>query len=104
MGGYLKRDWETFPVDNLKRVDKPTTLINKNEVQRVRERQAGFCKAAAGDYGPKLQKEFRRFVPKHLATRLSKGRYWMQRSASAEEKRFRSRSRKAAHSRRWSRT
>ena len=65
MGGYLKRDWETFPVDSLKRVDKPTTLIHENEVQRVRERQAGFCKAAAGDYGPKLQKEFRRFVPKH---------------------------------------
>lgn len=65
MGGYLKRDWETFPVEKLKRVERPTTLINDNDVQRVRERQAGFCKAAAGDYGPKLQKEFRRFVPKH---------------------------------------
>jgi reductive dehalogenase len=65
MGGYLKREWETFPVDALKRADKPTTLIQENEVQRVRERQAGFCKAVAGDYGPKLQKEFRRFVPKH---------------------------------------
>jgi reductive dehalogenase len=65
MGGYLKRDWETFPVHKLKRVDRPTTVINDSEVQRVRERQAGFCKAAAGDYGSKLQKEFRRFVPKH---------------------------------------
>jgi reductive dehalogenase len=65
MGGYLKRDWETFPVHRLNRVDLPTTRINESEVQRVRERQAGFCKAAAGDYGPKLQKEFRRFVPKH---------------------------------------
>jgi len=65
MGGYLKRDWETFPVHRLNRVDLPTTRINDSEVQRVRERQAGFCKAAAGDYGPKLQKEFRRFVPKH---------------------------------------
>jgi reductive dehalogenase len=65
MGGYLKRDWETFPVEKLKRVDRPTTHIHDNEVQRVRERQAGFCKAAAGDYGPRLQKEFRRFVPKH---------------------------------------
>ncbi len=65
MGGYLERDWETFPVDKLKRVDQPTTLINVNEIQRVREREAGFCKAVAGDYGPRLQKEFRRFVPKH---------------------------------------
>jgi reductive dehalogenase len=65
MGGYLKRDWETFPVHKLKRVDRPTTVINEGKIQRVRERQAGFCKAAAGDYGPKLQKEFRRFVPKH---------------------------------------
>jgi reductive dehalogenase len=65
MGGYLERDWETFPVDRLTRVNVPTTRINGMDVQRVRERQAGFCKAAAGDYGPKLQKEFRRFVPKH---------------------------------------
>jgi reductive dehalogenase len=65
MGGYLKRDWETFPVHKLQRVDRPTTVINEGKIQRVRERQAGFCKASAGDYGPKLQREFRRFVPKH---------------------------------------
>ena len=65
MGGYLKRDWETFPVHKLTRVDRPTTVINEGRIQRVRERQAGFCKASAGDYGPKLQREFRRFVPKH---------------------------------------
>jgi reductive dehalogenase len=65
MGGYLKRDWETFPVHKLIRVDRPTTVINEGKIQRVRERQAGFCKASAGDYGPKLQREFRRFVPKH---------------------------------------
>ena len=65
MGGYLKRGWETFPVHKLTRVDRPTTVINEGKIQRVRERQAGFCKASAGDYGPKLQREFRRFVPKH---------------------------------------
>lgn len=65
MGRYLKRDWETFPVHKLTRVDRPTTVINEGKIQRVRERQAGFCKASAGDYGPKLQREFRRFVPKH---------------------------------------
>jgi len=65
MSGYHKRNWETFPMHKIRRVDRPTTLIRDNEVQRVREREAGFCKAAAGDYGPVLQREFRRFVPKH---------------------------------------
>jgi len=65
MSGYHIRDWETFSMDKLKRVDRPTTLVDEEKIQRVRERQAGFCKAAAGDYGPTLQKEFRRFVPKH---------------------------------------
>lgn len=65
MGGYLKRDWEPFPMHRIKRVDRPTTRIDEDKVQRVSEREAGFCKAAAGDYGPKLQKEVRRFVEKH---------------------------------------
>jgi 3-chloro-4-hydroxyphenylacetate reductive dehalogenase len=65
MGGYLKRDWEPFPMHAVKRVETPTTRIDESTVTRVREREAGFCKAAAGDYGPRLQKEFRRFVPKH---------------------------------------
>ncbi len=65
MSGYLKRDWETFPTHQLKRVEKPTTTIIENQIKRASERQAGFCKAAAGDYGERLQKEFRRFVPKH---------------------------------------
>lgn len=65
MGGYLKREWETFPMHTIKRVDRPTTKINDSQVMRVRERDSGFMKAAAGDYGPRLQKEFRRFVPKH---------------------------------------
>ena len=65
MSGYHKRDWETFPNERLKRVDRPTTVINEEKIRRVRERDAGFSKAAAGDYGPTLQKEVRRFVPKH---------------------------------------
>ena len=65
MSGYHKRDWEPFPMDTLRRVDRPTTLIDREKVQRVRERESGFMKAAAGDYGPVLQREFRRFVPKH---------------------------------------
>ena len=65
MSGYLKRNWETFPMEKLKRVDLPTTRINKDQIKRKSERQAGFCKAAAGDYGERLQKEMRRFVPKY---------------------------------------
>jgi 3-chloro-4-hydroxyphenylacetate reductive dehalogenase len=65
MGGYLKRDWEPFTMHAVKRVETPTTRIDESKITRVREREAGFCKAAAGDYGPRLQKEFRRFVPKH---------------------------------------
>lgn len=60
-----KRTFETFPMDRIKRVDQPTTRIDAGMVNWVRERDAGFCKAAAGDYGPRLQKEFRRFVRKH---------------------------------------
>ena len=52
MSGYHKRDWENFPIEQLKRVNRPTTLVDEEKIQRVRERQAGFCKAAAGDYGP----------------------------------------------------
>lgn len=75
MSGYLKRDWETFPVHKLRRISRPTTEINEEQILRVREREAGFCKAAAGDYGPKLRKEFRRFVPKHP---LSGALSWMR--------------------------
>jgi reductive dehalogenase len=62
-------------MDTLRRVDRPTTLIDGEKVQRVRERESGFMKAAAGDYGPVLQREFRRFVPKHP---LSGSLAWMR--------------------------
>lgn len=75
MSGYHKRDLEPFPMHKLKRVDRPTTVINEEKVQRVRERESGFHKAAAGDYGPVLKREFRRFVPKHP---LSGALSWMR--------------------------
>jgi len=52
-----------YPLERLKRVEKPTTYIGPN-VQRVSERQAGFMKAAWGDYGPHLQAEMKRFINK----------------------------------------
>lgn len=56
---------DPFPVEKLKRVDRPTTLIMEDKVQRVDERESGFNKAARGIYGPRLQKERYRFVRKH---------------------------------------
>jgi reductive dehalogenase len=60
-----------YPLERLRRVEKPTTYIGPN-VQRVSERQAGFIKAAKGDYGPRLQVEAARFVSKEpLAAALA---------------------------------
>jgi reductive dehalogenase len=57
--GYSGR----FPMEKLKRVDHPTTLINDN-VQRYDERQHGFSRIMRGDFGPVPQKEMMRFIPK----------------------------------------
>ena len=56
MSGYHKRNPETFPVNRLKRVDRPTTIIDDGKVQRVKQSDSGFNKASRGDYGPSLQK------------------------------------------------
>jgi len=56
---------DPFPVDTLKRVERPTTLINDGEVSRVDERDGGFQRAGKGEYGPFLQKEYRRFMTKY---------------------------------------
>jgi reductive dehalogenase len=52
MSGYHKRNPETFPVNRLKRVDRPTTIIDDGKVRRVSQRDSGFNKAARGLYGP----------------------------------------------------
>ena len=65
MRGYEKRNPDPFPMLRLKRVDRPTTLIMDDKVQRVDERESGFNKAARGDYGEKLKRERERFVLKH---------------------------------------
>ena len=60
-----------YPLERLKRVDKPTTYIGPN-VQRVSEYDAGFLKAGRGEYGPRLKAEASRFVSKEpLAAALS---------------------------------
>ena len=47
---------DPFPVEKLKRVDRPTTLIMEDKVQRVDERESGFNKAARGIYGPRFKR------------------------------------------------
>ena len=56
---------DPYPVEVLKRVDSPTTKIIHEQVPRVDERESGFNRARRGDFGPNLQVEMGRFVPKH---------------------------------------
>ena len=74
MSGYHKRSLDPFPMHKLKRVDRPTTIIQEDKIQRVDERDAGFIKARRGLYGPTLEKEIARFVQKHP---LSGAERWM---------------------------
>jgi reductive dehalogenase len=55
---------DPFPVHVLKRVDRPTTRIMDDQVRRVDERESGFNRARRGDFGPRLEQEVARFVPK----------------------------------------
>ncbi|MBK8597837.1 MAG: reductive dehalogenase [Holophagales bacterium] len=55
---------DPFPVHRLKRVDRPTTWINEEEIRRVDERDGGFHRAGRGEYGGHIQKEYHRFQEK----------------------------------------
>jgi reductive dehalogenase len=60
-----------FPMETVKRVDKPTTLILEDEVPRVPKRASFFDRAVHGDLGKKTQQERTRFAFKHpLATAM----------------------------------
>jgi 3-chloro-4-hydroxyphenylacetate reductive dehalogenase len=68
---YSNKQLGPFPMEKLRRVDKPTTLIT-DKVQQVDERESGFNRAFRGDYGPLVQKQMVRFVPKYpLSAALS---------------------------------
>jgi len=56
---------DPYPVESIKRVDRPTTVVKEDEVKRVDERESGFNRALRGDFGPYLSKERHRFVAKH---------------------------------------
>ncbi len=53
------------PMEKIKRVDEPTTLILREEIKRMPKRADMFSRALAGDLGEKAQAERRRFAVKH---------------------------------------
>lgn len=54
-----------YPMEQVRRVDRPTTLILDDEVPRVPKRGAFFERALQGDLGEKSQRERTRFSFKH---------------------------------------
>ncbi len=57
-----------YPMEQVRRVERPTTLIIDDEVPRVPKRANFFTRAAFGDLGEKSQREVRRFAYKHPST------------------------------------
>ncbi len=53
-----------YPMERIRRVDEPTTLIIDDEVERVPVRAGGFPRAAHGDMGPKFQADVKVFAYK----------------------------------------
>ena len=58
-----------YPMETVKRVARPTTLILDDEVPRVPKRAAFFERALQGDLGEKAQRERTRFATKHPLSR-----------------------------------
>ena len=56
---------DPYPMEILKRIDRPTTVIKEDEVPRLDERESGFNRALRGDWGAGLSHERHRFVAKH---------------------------------------
>ncbi len=58
-----------YPMETVKTIDRPTTLILDDEVPRVPRRAAFFERALQGDLGAKAQRERSRFATKHPLSR-----------------------------------
>ena len=58
----------TYPMETVKRVDRPTTLILDDEVPQVPKRASFFDRALRGDLGEKSQRERSRFAFKQPHT------------------------------------
>ncbi len=63
-----RTDLGAYPMETVKRVDRPTTLILDDEVPQVSKRAAFFDRAHRGDLGAKTQKERSRFAFKQPHT------------------------------------
>ena len=63
-----RSDLSRYPMEWVRRVDRPTTLILEDEVPRVPQRANFFVRAAHGDLGTKAQREVKRFAYKHPLT------------------------------------
>jgi len=63
-----RTDLSRYPMERIKRVDCPTSLILDEEVPRVSKRAAFFERGLRGDLGEKSQKERTRFAVKHPFT------------------------------------
>ena len=57
-----------YPMEQVKRVDEPTTAIFADEVPRVPKRAEFFMRARMGDLGEKAKREVARFGFKHPVT------------------------------------
>ena len=57
--------WGCYPMETIRRVDEPTTLVIREEIQRLSKRADFFQRAEAGDLGERAQRERRRFPMKH---------------------------------------
>jgi len=57
-----------YPMEQVTRVERPTTLILDDEVPRVPKRAEFFMRARMGDLGAKAQQEVKRFAFKHPLT------------------------------------
>ena len=60
--------WSRYPMETIKKVSQPTTLILEDEVPRVPKRAAFFERARKGDLGERTQTERSRFALKHPFT------------------------------------
>jgi ferredoxin len=54
-----------YPMERIRRVDEPTTLIVRDEIRRMPKRADLFTRALAGDLGEKPKRERTRFAVKH---------------------------------------
>ncbi|MDE0652576.1 MAG: 4Fe-4S dicluster domain-containing protein [bacterium] len=73
--GGQRRAWHLgrYPMEKVRRVDEPTTLIIEEEIERAAARHNFFTRARAGDLGERPRREVGRFIekaPHGLATRL----------------------------------